>query len=48
LGFDRQKQTLDGITSKTLRVSGRVGRARMQARSSRETQISWEILISGP
>jgi hypothetical protein len=47
-GFDRQKQTLDGVTSKTLSVSGWVGYARMQARSSRGAQISWEIEIAGP
>ncbi len=47
-GFDRQKQTLDGETTKTLRVSGWVGYARFQARSSTRTQITFRYEVEGP
>jgi hypothetical protein len=48
LGFDRQKQTLDGASQKTLSVSGFVGVARMQASTDRARSLSWEIAIGGP
>ncbi len=48
LGFDRQKQTLDGASQKTLSVSGFVGVARMQASTDRTRSLSWEIAIGGP
>jgi hypothetical protein len=40
-GFDRQKQTTDGVSDKLLRVSGFVGRARFQARVDAETHVIW-------
>ena len=45
LGWDRQKQKLDGVTSKSLNVSGFVGRARMQIRVQSETTVDYEVLI---
>jgi hypothetical protein len=47
-GFDRQKQTLDGESQKTLSVSGWVGYARMQAYTDHQVQLSWELAIAGP
>jgi hypothetical protein len=45
LGWDRQKQKLDGVSSKSLNVSGIVGRARMQIRVQSDTTVNYEILI---
>ncbi|WP_344369751.1 hypothetical protein [Agromyces tropicus] len=37
----RQKKTTDGVNDKTLSVSGWVGRARFQAKASKEVQLVW-------
>ena len=48
LGWDSQSQTTDGQHNKSLNVSGWVGRARMQARVSQETALSWVRITEGP
>jgi hypothetical protein len=45
LGWDRQKQKLDGVSSKSLNVSGFVGRARMQIRVQSDTTVNYDIQI---
>ncbi len=45
LGWDKQKQTLDGVTSKSLHVSGFVGKARMQIRVQSDTTVNYEVIV---
>ena len=47
-GFDRQKNTTDGVDAKSLSVSGWVGRARFQAKVERETHLVWTRFTPGP
>jgi hypothetical protein len=49
-GFDRQNQTLDGETDKRLDVGrgGSVARARMQIRNSRDTEVTYTLILPGP
>ena len=47
-GFDSQSQNTDGQHDKSLSVSGWVFRARMQARVSKETVLSWVLITEGP
>lgn len=48
LGWNRQSTTTDGMTEKRLVVDGLVGRARMQAKSERRTQLTWIRIAEGP
>ena len=49
-GFDRQRQTLDGINPKTLSVGGTTTylRVRFQVRVQSSTRITWEHVVEGP
>lgn len=47
-GWNRQSTTTDGLNEKRLTVEGWVGRARMQARVTRLTQLEWKRLTEGP
>ncbi|MEO7261304.1 MAG: hypothetical protein ABI047_08640 [Jatrophihabitantaceae bacterium] len=47
-GYNRQGKTTDGENDKRLQVSGFVGRARMQARVSIRTTLSWTRITEGP
>jgi hypothetical protein len=50
LGFDRQKQSLDGETTKTLVVSlgSSLLRARMQIRVSKDDEVTYTLHLPGP
>lgn len=49
-GFNRQSQTLNGVSSKTLDVGsiGSAGRARMQMRVNADTEVSYVLHLPGP
>jgi len=47
LGFDRQKQTLDG-TARELTIDGWVGYARLQVFVRADTNLTWERFTPGP
>lgn len=46
--WNRQVQTTDGTSVKTLQVDGWVGRARLSAKVKRETELSWMRITPGP
>ena len=46
--WNSQQQTTDGKTVKQLRVSGFVGRARMEAKVTRTAVLSWKRVTEGP
>ena len=50
LGFDRQKQTLDGRNPRRLEVgsAGSLARARMQIRVDRDTDVTYTVILPGP
>jgi len=50
LGGDRQKQTLDGNATKTLKVSTGLSllRARMQMRVTRDSDVTYTVQLPGP
>ena len=50
LGFDRQKQTLDGQTVKRLEIgsSGSLARARMQIRVKKDADVTYTLILPGP
>ena len=50
LGFDRQKQTLDGVNDKRLEVTSGLSklRARMQMRVSQDAVVTYTIFLPGP
>jgi hypothetical protein len=49
-GVDRQKQTLDGINPRTLRVGGTTTyfRVRFQVKVQSDSRITWDHLVEGP
>jgi hypothetical protein len=48
-GWDRQKQTLDEVSAKTLSVGsgGSFARARMQAKSAQTIQLTYDLTLPG-
>ncbi len=50
LGFDRQKQTLNGDDTKTLKISGGTSllRARMQIRVLKDSDVTYTLHLPGP
>lgn len=47
-GRNRQQQTTDGESVRRLKVSGWVGRVRMQAKVTRTTELVWKRTTPGP
>jgi hypothetical protein len=48
-GKDSQKQTLDGVSPKTLTVGGAsLLRARMQAKATSTTELTYDLILPGP